>query len=309
MNMVADVRAFNRFYTEMIGVLQAGMLDTPYSLTEARVLFELGTREVSEVAVLRELLGLDPGYLSRILAKFEADGLVARERSAEDGRRQVVRLTGTGREAYGMLDQRSNAEAEAMLGSLTEEERHRLVAGMSTIRRLLDSEERGKRPKSYVIRPPRPGDLGWVVHRHGVIYAEEYGWGAGFEALVARIVADYVDGHDAQREAVWIAEVDGEPAGCVFCVRKDETTAQLRLLLVEPSARGMGIGGRLVEECLRFARQAGYRTIMLWTRDILVSARRIYQEAGFELVEEREGQESGRPVTDQIWARNLGDTR
>lgn len=307
--MVADVRAFNRFYTEMIGVLQAGMLDTPYSLTEARVLFELGTREVSEVAVLRELLGLDPGYLSRILAKFEADGLVARERSAEDGRRQVVRLTGTGREAYGMLDQRSNAEAEAMLGSLTEEERHRLVAGMSTIRRLLDSEERGKRPKSYVIRPPRPGDLGWVVHRHGVIYAEEYGWGAGFEALVARIVADYVDGHDAQREAVWIAEVDGEPAGCVFCVRKDETTAQLRLLLVEPSARGMGIGGRLVEECLRFARQAGYRTIMLWTRDILVSARRIYQEAGFELVEEREGQESGRPVTDQIWARNLGDTR
>lgn len=300
--MVAEIRAFNRFYTEVIGVLGAGMHDTPYSLTEARVLFELGGREKSEAATIRELLGLDAGYMSRILARFEGDGLVSRDRSAEDGRRQIVRLTGKGQEAYGMLDERSAAEVETILGRLTQEERRKLVASMATIRGLLDPAE-AREP--YVIRPPRPGDLGWVVNRHGALYSEEYGWGVGFEGLVARIVADYAGEHDPGKEACWIAEVAGEPAGCVFCVRKDDTTAQLRLLLVEPSARGMGMGRRLVEECVGFARRAGYERMMLWTRDVLVSARRIYQTAGFELVEQYPGEESGKPVTEEIWARDL----
>ncbi|GGO03162.1 MarR family transcriptional regulator [Microbispora rosea subsp. aerata] len=297
------MRAFNRFYTSVIGVLGAGMHDTPYSLTEARVLFELGTREAADAAGIRAALGLDPGYLSRILAKFETEGLISRERSAEDARRQVVRLTPKGRDTFGVLDRRSAAEIETLLAKLTDPERRRLVSAMGTVRSLL--EQPAERREPYVIRPPRAGDLGWVVHRHGVIYSEEYGWGASFEALVARIVADYVDNHDPRREAAWIAEVRGEPVGCVFCVRKDDTTAQLRLLLVEPSARGMGIGGRLVHECLRFASAAGYRRITLWTRDVLVSARRIYQAAGFELVEQHPGEESGIPVNDQIWAKDL----
>ncbi|TQS30907.1 helix-turn-helix domain-containing GNAT family N-acetyltransferase [Microbispora sp. KK1-11] len=302
MDIVSEVRAFNRFYTSVIGVLGAGMHDTSYSLTEARVLFELGTTEAADAADIRAMLGLDPGYLSRILARFESDGLVSRERSAEDARRQVVRLTPKGRDTFAVLDRRSAAEIEALLAKLTDPERRRLVSAMGTVRSLLEPAERRE---PYVIRPPRAGDLGWVVHRHGALYSEEYGWGAAFEALVARIVAEYVDEHDPRREAAWIAEVRGEPVGCVFCVRKDDTTAQLRLLLVEPSARGMGIGGRLVEECLRFAAAAGYRRIMLWTRDALSSARRIYQAAGFELVEQHPAEESGIPVNDQVWAKDL----
>ncbi len=302
MDIVSEVRAFNRFYTSVIGVLGAGMHDTSYSLTEARVLFELGTAEAADAADIRAMLGLDPGYLSRILARFESDGLVSRERSAEDARRQVVRLTPKGRDTFAVLDRRSAAEIETLLAKLTDPERRRLVSAMGSVRSLLEPAERRE---PYVIRPPRAGDLGWVVHRHGALYSEEYGWGAAFEALVARIVAEYVEDHDARREACWIAEVRGEPVGCVFCVRKDDTTAQLRLLLVEPSARGMGIGGRLVEECLRFAAAAGYRRITLWTRDVLASARRIYQTAGFELVEQHPGEETGIPVNDQVWARDL----
>ncbi|MFG1821886.1 GNAT family N-acetyltransferase [Microbispora bryophytorum] len=302
MDIVSEVRAFNRFYTSVIGVLGAGMHDTPYSLTEARVLFELGTTEAADAAGVRTVLGLDPGYLSRILARFESDGLVSRERSAEDARRQVVRLTPKGRDTFAVLDRRSAVEIETLLSKLTDPERRRLVSAMGAVRGLLQPVERHE---PYVIRPPRAGDLGWVVHRHGVVYSEEYGWGAAFEALVARIVADYVENHDPRGEACWIAEVRGEPVGCVFCVRKDDTTAQLRLLLVESSARGRGIGGRLVEECLRFASAAGYRRIMLWTRDSLASARRIYQAAGFELMEQHPGEEAGIPVNDQIWARDL----
>lgn len=302
MDIVSEVRAFNRFYTSVIGVLGAGMHDTSYSLTEARVLFELGTTEAADAADIRAMLGLDPGYLSRILARFESDGLVSRERSAEDARRQVVRLTPKGRDTFAVLDRRSAAEIETLLAKLTDPERRRLVSAMGSVRSLLEPAERRE---PYVIRPPRAGDLGWVVHRHGALYSEEYGWGAAFEALVARIVAEYVEDHDPRREACWIAEVRGEPVGCVFCVRKDDTTAQLRLLLVEPSARGMGIGGRLVEECLRFATAAGYRRITLWTRDVLASARRIYQNAGFELVEQHPSEETGIPVNDQVWARDL----
>jgi DNA-binding MarR family transcriptional regulator/N-acetylglutamate synthase-like GNAT family acetyltransferase len=294
---VSEIRAFNRFYTKVIGVLQAGMLDSPYSLTEARVLFELAHAESMETGDLRGLLDLDAGYLSRILARFEGDGLVARERSASDARKQLVRLTAAGAATFAGLDRRSAGEIERLLSGLSEDDQARLVSGMATIRRLLGAGS----ARSSVIRPPRTGDLGWVVYRHAALYSEEYGWGTEFEQLVAGIVA----GFDASRDAGWIAEVDGERAGCVFCVHQDDTTAKLRMLLVEPSARGLGLGRRLVEECLRHARDKGYKRITLWTRDCLVSARRIYQAAGFELESEEKGTENGAEVTEQVWSRDL----
>ncbi|MEU0480680.1 helix-turn-helix domain-containing GNAT family N-acetyltransferase [Streptosporangium sp. NPDC006013] len=296
---VAEVRAFNRFYTRLIGVLHQGILDTPYSLTEMRVLFELDRADRMETGDLRRLLGLDAGYLSRMLAGFEGDGLVVRERSATDARRQVVELTDEGRTRFALFDGRAAEEVRELLAGVTDEDRGRLVASMATIEEILGAEPRTGSP--YVLRPLRPGDLGWVIHRHGTLYSSEQGWGMDFEALVARVAADYVDHHDPAREAGWIAEVDGERAGCVFCVRKDDETAQLRLLLVEPSARGMGIGSLLVAECVRFARAAGYRRMRLWTRDVLLGARRIYRTAGFELVEK----EQHGDIVDEIWVRDL----
>jgi DNA-binding MarR family transcriptional regulator/N-acetylglutamate synthase-like GNAT family acetyltransferase len=299
---VAEVRAFNRFYTNVIGVLREGLLESPYSLTEARVIFELAQRDATEVADLRRTLDIDAGYLSRILARFTSDGLVTRERSPEDGRRQVIRLTEQGRAAFRMLDERSAAEVRELLSGLPEEERRRLVSSMETIRTILDDRPR---PNAFVLRPLRSGDLGWVVHRHGVLYAQEYGWDETFEALVARIVADYVDNHDPKRESAWIAEIDGEPVGCVFCVTKDDRVAQLRLLLVEPSARGLGIGTRLVAECLRFAERTGYEEMVLWTNDVLVDARRIYEREGFELVEEEPHTSFGHDLVGQYWSRTI----
>jgi len=299
---VGSVRTFNRFYTELIGVLGDGLLRTPYSLTEARVIFELAQRESAEVADLRQALAIDAGYLSRILARFQADRLVTRQRSAADGRRQVISLTEQGRAAFATLDARAADEVRALLANLTEEDQSRLVAAMAAIQEVLGQAPRAD---AYLLRPLRPGDIGWVVHRHGVRYAEEYGWDDSFEALVARIVADYADHRDPQREHAWLAEVDGEPVGCVFCTKKDDQTAQLRLLLVEPRARGMGIGGRLVEECLRFARRAGYREMVLWTNDVLAEARRIYQRAGFQLVDEQPHHSFGHDLVGQTWSRTL----
>lgn len=295
---VSEVRAFNRFYTKVIGALQAGMLDSPYSLTELRVLFELAQTERMETGELRGLLGLDAGYLSRILARFESDGLVTRERSAADARKQLIRLTPAGADIFAGLDRRSGDEIGLLLAGLAEDDQRRLVSSMAAIRALLGGAET-RQP--YVIRAPRTGDLGWVVFRHGVLYSAEYGWGTEFEQLVAKIVGDL----DLTRDAGWIAEVDGERAGCVFCVRQDDTTAKLRMLLVEPSARGLGIGRRLVEECLRHARAEGCERITLWTRDNLVSARRIYQAAGFELESEEKGMENGVEVNEQVWSRDL----
>ncbi|MFI0416990.1 GNAT family N-acetyltransferase [Spongiactinospora sp. 9N601] len=301
---VAAVRAFNRFYTGVIGALQAETMYTPYSLTEARVLYELEQHRRegghSEVTDLRRDLGLDAGYLSRILARFEGEGLATRERSAADGRRQVVRLTEMGRATFAELDKRSDERVEEMLAKLGDDGRGRLVTAMSVIEQTLGDEIRSG--GGYVIRPPRTGDLGWVVFRHGVLYAHEQGWGQRFEGLVARIVADYADHHDPAREAGWIAEVDGERAGCVFCVRKDDETAQLRMLLVEPFARGLGLGGRLIDECVSFARAVGYQQIMLWTRPVLTDARRLYQRAGFQLTHEEPGDEEGTPVIEQTWS-------
>src|SRR2546421_5993344 len=298
---VAEVREFNRFYTATIGVLRDGLLRTPYSLTEARVIFELAQRDETEVLALRRALDLDAGYLSRILARFAADGLVDRVRSTTDGRRQVIRLTPSGRDAYTLLDERSRAEIQAMLDGLPPTDQRRLVQAMSTIRGLLS---RTGAPE-VVLREPRPGDLGWVVARHGELYAAEYGWDAEFEALVAGIVADFTRGHDPARERVWLAEVGGERVGCVFCVRDDESTARLRVLLVEPDARGMGVGGRLVTECVEFARSAGDRRMGLLTYDALAAARRIYQRAGFELVGAEPVRRYGHDPIEQEWALDL----
>ncbi|GII83687.1 MarR family transcriptional regulator [Sphaerisporangium siamense] len=301
-DLVAEVRAFNRFYTRVIGVLGAGMHDTPYSLTEARVLFELRGREEMETGELRRLLGLDAGHLSRMLARFEDGGLVTRARSAADARKQVVRLAPHGADVSAALDAASASEVRGLLTPLTGDERRRLTSSMAAIRRILDG---GPRREPYVIRPPRPGDLGWIVHRHGVLYAEEYGWDETFEASIADIVAGYVRDHDPKREACWIAEVEGEPAGSIMCVREDDRTARLRLLLVEPSTRGMGIGARLVEECLSFARRAGYTRIVLMTVEVLAAARRIYQRAGFELDEQHREHAHGAEITRQNWSRDL----
>ena len=298
---IEAVRDFNRFYTRVIGVLEEGLLHTPYTLTEARVVFELAQRDRTEVTALRRDLGLDAGYLSRILARFAADGLVTRERAAEDGRRQVVRLSPAGRAVYDTLNARSAEEIGKLLAPLPEPDRDRLVSAMAAIRGVLD----GREPPSWRIRPPRPGDLGWVIAAHGDLYAREYGWDASFEALVARIVADFATDHDPAREAAFIAEVDGAPAGCVFCVRKDDETAQLRILLVDPAARGLGIGAALVDECVAFARKAGYGRMVLWTNDVLRAARRIYERAGFTLVQEGKHHSFGHDLVEQTWSRDL----
>jgi DNA-binding MarR family transcriptional regulator/GNAT superfamily N-acetyltransferase len=295
------VRAFNRFYTNVIGVLSEGLLKTPYSLTEARVIFELGRRDACEVSALRRTLDLDAGYLSRMLSRFGADGLVRRERDPDDARRQVVGLTGRGREVYRDLDARSGEQIGRILSGLPEDDQRRLVGAMGGIERILGDRPR---PAAYLLRPLASGDYGWVVQRHGALYAAEYGWDAGFEALVARIVADHVD-HRGPGEDAWIAEVGGEPVGCVFCVRKSERVAQLRLLLVEPAARGLGIGARLVEECVRFARRTGYDEMVLWTNDVLTAARRIYERAGFELVEEGPHRSFGHDLVEQTWRLKL----
>src|SRR5436190_4135310 len=243
------LRAFSRFYTAVIGVLQEGLLKTPYSLTEARVLFELGRQEEMDVVELRQSLGLDPGYLSRIRGRFEADGLVTRARSSGDRRRHVMGLTPRGREVFDMLDGRSAAQAQALVSRLAEDEQRALVAALATSERLLGGAPR----EDVVLRPPGPGDLGWVVERHGAIYAAEYGWDATFEALVARIVSEFAAATDQRSQRAWIATAGGVRAGSVFCTRRDEATAQLRLLLVEPAFRGQGLGGRLIDECLAFA--------------------------------------------------------
>ena len=300
---VAALRAFTRFYTALLGVLDEGLLHSPYSVTEARVIFELAQRELTHVADLRRDLDIDAGYMSRITARLEADGLVRRERSQADARRQVLRLTERGRVVFDMLDARAAEQATQLLVGMPDPVQRRVVAAMDTIRAAF--ADGATSPSTVVLRAPEPGDLGWVVARHGVLYAAEYGWGETFEGLVARIVGDFAADHDPRREAAWIAEIDGEPVGCVLCVAADEATAQLRLLLVEPTARGRGVGRRLVDECVRFARRTGYRSIVLWTNDVLVSARRIYEAAGFALADEDPHHSFGHDLVGQHWSLEL----
>jgi DNA-binding MarR family transcriptional regulator/predicted N-acetyltransferase YhbS len=305
-DVVDDVRGFNRFYTRVLGLLRPDLAGSAFGLTEARVLFELAHRDDVAVSDLRRDLDLDAGYLSRILSGFTASGLVARERSSADGRRQVVRLTDSGKQAFAELDRLQAGAIDTLLAPLDDGQRTQLVGAMGQIRRMLGSDARGT---GLVLRPPHPGDLGWVIERHGARYAAEYGWDATFEALVARIVADFAERRDADREAAWIAELNGERAGCVFCTASDASdspdTAQLRLLLVEPSARGAGVGTRLVDECLRFARRSGYRRITLWTNDVLVAARRVYERAGFHCDRREPHHSFGHDLVGEYWSRDL----
>ena len=301
---VAAVRAFNRFYTNVIGLVHGMYLDMPYSLTEARLLYEMARRDVTRVADLRRALDIDAGYLSRVLGRFEADGLVTRQRSAADARRQDVALTSAGLAAAAELDARSDSQVGELLAGV---DRPRVLTAMRVITDLLSADGADARPRArtVVLRPPAPGDLGWVLQRHGAVYAAEYGWNSEFEAYVARIIAEYLTDSDPRRTAGWVAELDGVPAGFVCCVPEDDSTARLRLLLVESWARGLGIGGRLVDEVLRFARQAGYEGIVLSTVSVLASARRIYQRAGFTLVREQPEHSYGHDLMAEDWARSL----
>jgi len=280
-DQVAGFRDFNRFFTNEIGLLRRGLLDTPYSLTEARVLYELSQAEVTETKELRERLDVDRGYLSRILARFEEGGHVRRGRSEADARVQTLRLTAKGRRLVAGLDRRAGEDAGARLEPLAEADRARVLEAMGTIRTVLDPAARAA---EFELREPRVGELGWVISRHGEIYSESYGWDVSFEELVAGVVGEFAVDHDPKRERAWIADVGDRPAGSIFCVAKDDETARLRLLIVEPWARGLGVGAALVEACVEFARAAGYRRMVLWTDEFLTPARRLYAAAGFRLV-------------------------
>jgi DNA-binding MarR family transcriptional regulator/predicted N-acetyltransferase YhbS len=304
---VSAVRAFNRFYTKRVGALNEGLLESPFSLTEMRVLYELAHREKPTAGELAADLGLDAGYLSRILRTFAAQGLIAREPSAEDGRRRDLSLTEKGRRTFAPYDRASSEEVAAMLAGLDASERRRLVAAMGAIERLLSSREAAGAPAAgrLVLREARAGELGWIVHRHGALYAAEYGWGEKFEGLVAKVVADFLTHHDPARERCWVAVLDGEIAGSIMLVKKAERVAKLRLLLVEPEARGLGVGRRLVEECVAFARAAGYAKVVLWTNPELHAARAIYEKTGFRLVRTETTHVFGAPQAAQIWELSL----
>jgi len=298
------VRGFNRFYTRQIGVLDEGLLASPFTLTQVRVLFELGTRKTATASEIGELLGLDAGYLSRLLQGFIAQGLVARQPSKEDGRQWMLSLTAEGRKTFRTLDRASHKLTASHLSRLSEPGRHRLLTSMREVQRLLSP---AADESKVVIRTQGVGDIGWAIERHGQLYADEFGWNGEFEALVATLFAQFASKHDSAKERMWIAEVDGERVGCVFVVRnaEDTTAAQLRCLLVDPKARGLGIGKQLVDACIAFATGAGYAKMLLWTNDILVSARRIYQAAGFTLVSEESHHSFGHDLVGQMWMREL----
>jgi DNA-binding MarR family transcriptional regulator/GNAT superfamily N-acetyltransferase len=301
---VAAIRRFNRFYTKQIGVLREGLLDTDFSLAEARVLYELAHSDGAATATeIGRSLGLDAGYLSRMLRSFEQRALVQRRPSAEDARRSNLTLTRKGRGAFARLDASARAEIATMLAARSAADQRALVGAMRSIERVLANTE--PEPRHVELRPPRPGDMGWVIERHGEIYADEYGWTENFEALVAQIVAQFMREHDPARERCWIASIDGERAGSIFLVRHSDTVARLRLLLVEPGARGMGVGRKLVDACLQFAREAGYDKITLWTNAVLEAARAIYVANGFRLVHEEAHTHFGSEQLGQDWELDL----
>jgi len=297
------VRSFNRFYTRQIGLLNEGVYNSPFSLSEVRVLYELAYRTRPTAAELGKELGLDAGYLSRILTRFQKQGLIGRTPSPADARQNLLHLTERGRKVFKPLDSRSSEEVAAMLGQLAEADQKRLAHAMHEIESLLGSPAAGR--VSYVLRNHQPGDIGWIVHRHGVLYWKEYGWDERFEALVAEIAAKFVQNFDPKRERCWVAERDHELVGSVMLVKESEETARLRLLLVEPKARGLGIGARLVEECVNFARRTGYQKITLWTQSVLTAARHIYQKAGFEVVHEESHSEFGYDLVSETWEMKL----
>jgi DNA-binding MarR family transcriptional regulator/GNAT superfamily N-acetyltransferase len=298
---IAAVRRFSRFYTRRIGVLQERLLDSPFSLTEGRIFYELAQRDTTTAAELAKELGLDPGYLSRILRGFEERGLIERQPAQLDARQNLVRLSASGRAAFIPFDASSREQIAAMLKVLTIADQHRLVDALQTVEALIEPE----RQPPFRLRPHRPGDIGWVIQRHGTLYARDYGWDESFEALVAEVAAQFIRSFDPAAERCWIAEKDGEPVGSVFLVRQSEEVAKLRLLIVEPQARGLGIGERLVAECIAFARKAGYRRVTLWTNSVLVSARRLYEAAGFRLTASEPHRSFGHDLVAETWDLEL----
>lgn len=299
---VAAVRRFNRFYTRAIGVLEKGYLGTPYTLAEGRVLYEIAKADGIAAKAIGEITGLDAGYLSRIVARFERDGAVARERSPSDGRSALLRLTAHGEAVFAPFDRRSAERVEGLIGGLSAPARQRLTGAMAEVEELLGAPA----PGPVILRLHRPGDMGWVVERHAVLYGREYGWGEGIEAVTARIVADFLEHRDPARARCWIAERDGERLGCVFLVADDEEgVARLRLLLLESAARGLGLGKRLVGECLAFARAAGYREVVLWTHAVLTAARGIYAAAGFSIEKTWTHDEFGVEEVSETWRLKL----
>ncbi len=302
---INEVRHFNRFYTKQIGLLQDRMLSSPFSLTEVRMLYEIAHREKLTASDLAEELGLDPGYLSRMLAKLEHQGLLRRERSSSDGRQSFLSLTRRGQSVFRPLETRSNQQVAMMLDRLTSVHQKQLLSAMHTIEgRLGDACRPDRMP--YLLRAHQPGDMGWVVHRHGELYWQEYRYDERFEALVAKIVSEFIEHFDRRRERCWIAEKDGEIVGSVFLVQKSKTVCKLRLLLVEPAARGLGIGRRLVAECVRFGREAGYKKMILWTQSELGAARHLYKDAGFRLAGRQRHNSWGRhSLISEVWELRL----
>ncbi len=302
---VAEFRRFSRFYTKQIGLLAKGFLKTRFSLTQARILYELANHEQLTASDIINELGIDPGHLSRILNNFEKEGLLHKVRSKSDSRRRILNLTPQGQNAFSVLNERSMEEAEGLLLRLTREERRRLLNAMKAIENILGDDS--KPPTSYLLRFNSPGDIGWIIHRHGVLYSEEYGFDETFEALVAEILVQFIRKHDPKRECIWIAEQDGERVGAVMIVDAGEQIAQLRLLLVEPRARGRGIGKQLINECIKFSRRNRYRKIKLWTQSNLLEARHLYAKADFKMVEEYPHKSFGLNLIAEFWELSLQD--
>jgi len=298
---ITAVRRFSRFYTRELGLLRESLVATRFSLTEARVLYELAHREQVTASALAAELDLDHGYLSRILRRFGEEGLLKKVRAPDDRRQSLITITAKGRKAFAPLNQGSHDQVAELLGSLSDAEQARVVGAMATVESLLGD----KQDPPIVLRPHRPGDMGWVTSANATLYAQEYGWDMSYEALVARITADFIDNFDARRERCWIAEIDGERVGSVFVVRKTDAIAKLRLLIIDPKARGRGLGKRLVEECLRFAQETGYTSMTLWTQSCLTAARGIYARAGFKLVAEEPHHSFGVDLVGETWEREL----
>ena len=303
-SQIASIRSFNRFYTRKIGVIEPRLLDSPWSLPEARIIYEIAQRGTCTATDLVRELGLDAGYVSRTLQGLQRRQIVSRKPSKDDGRVSEIALTARGKAAFAELDKRSRDDIGSLLRRLGDGERIALVDAMATIERTLEPSA-AKPPAAYRLRTHRPGDIGWVISRHGAVYAQEFGWDIGFEALVAEIAAQFVKGYDPARERCWIAEIGGEPAGSIFLVKASDDVAKLRLLLVENKARGLGIGRALVDECIRFARGAGYSSITLWTQSILLAARGIYQNAGFRRVKEEKHHSFGVDLIGETWEMKL----
>jgi len=300
---IAEVRAFNRFYTRQIGVLSERWLEGEYSLTELRVMYEIAHADGITAKELVESLALDPGYLSRIIKGLTDHGLIDRKTREDDQRLVTLRLTKKGRAAFEPMQKASNEQVKTMLERMPVSDQRKLVHAMGTIRELLGDGENS--PEAYVLRPHQVGDMGWIAHRQGILYAQEYGWDGRFEALAAEILAEFVKNYDSKWERSWIAERKGEIVGSVFVVKKDDVTAKLRMLYVEPSARGLGLGRRLVEECIRFARQVGYKKMTLWTQSNLAAARTVYEKTGFKLMSQQNHKSFGKELVAETWEKDL----